>query len=411
MRYVLDRLRPGVKYAVQIRSKNEDQVSEWSPIFFVTAPRDDTIPSNVRSVTGVFTSKSFKFTWPAVTTNTDLSIMGDFAGYFIVVTDGTNRFTEVTKNRYFTINPSLYESMLGSGPTVTLYVKALDTSGNRSPNYAEATVTAPDPDDVTGFTSTPGVGSIALNWNVVTNVDISWYDIFSGTTADFTPDISNQIAATAATSFVWNSGSADPVTRYFKIRARSIYGTYSGFTADGDTTISAGSGSGTGSPITVRDEGAVLTTSAAVIDFVGSNVTATESGGTVTVNVGSGGSFTRQDATVTTASLVDSTYEDGNITMAAGYRIYKITADRSCRIRLYSSVAQRTADAGRAIGVDPSGDHGVMLDAVFSAGGTLTMSPLVDGFVDSGTDVPYSIENRSGSTSPVTVTITYLRTE
>ena len=61
---------------------------------------------------------------------------------------------------------------------------------------------------------------------------------------------------------------------------------------------------------------------------------------------------------------------------------------------------------------DPTGDHGVMLDVVMTGAGTLTLSPLVDGFTDDASDdVPYRVTNTSGSTSSVDVDLDYLRTE
>ena len=119
----------------------------------------------------------------------------------------------------------------------------------------------------------------------------------------------------------------------------------------------------------------------------------------------------RTTVTVNTASLLNGATENNTATMEIAYRIMSVTADRACRVRLYTTTTQRSADASRIPGTDPTGDHGVMLDLVFTAAGTLTMSPLVDGFLPSGTAVPYAIQNNSGSTSAVQVQISYIRTE
>lgn len=125
-----------------------------------------------------------------------------------------------------------------------------------------------------------------------------------------------------------------------------------------------------------------------------------------------GGSFTRTTVNKVTGSLANLAEETGTVTVAAAYRALYLTVDRACRVRLYTNTTKRTADAARAPGTDPTGDHGVMLDVVMTAGGTLTLSPLVDGYVDGGgTAVPYAIQNRSGSTSTVAVTLGYVRTE
>jgi hypothetical protein len=123
------------------------------------------------------------------------------------------------------------------------------------------------------------------------------------------------------------------------------------------------------------------------------------------------GTPSRTTVTVTTASLANNATENNTVTMELGYRVLSVTVDRACRIRLYTNTTKRTADAGRAVGTDPTGDHGLMLELVFTAAGTLTMSPLVDGFVDSGTAIPYAITNTSGATSTVQVQLTYLRTQ
>ena len=173
-----------------------------------------------------------------------------------------------------------------------------------------------------------------------------------------------------------------------------------------------GSGISGGTSIAVKDEGITVSSSATSLNFVGSGVSATASGSEVTVTIGgTGGGTGRQTMNITTASLTDGSTQNGSAPMAAAYRIYSITVDRACRIRLYPNGTYRTADAGRAIGTDPTGDHGVMLDAAFTGAGTLTMSPMVDGFVYSGTDVIYAIENRSGSTASVSVDFLYVGTE
>lgn len=58
---------------------------------------------------------------------------------------------------------------------------------------------------------------------------------------------------------------------------------------NGTLTLTATGGSTGGTPITVQDEGTTLTTGASSFNFTGTGVTATASGGAVTVNVASGG--------------------------------------------------------------------------------------------------------------------------
>lgn len=119
---------------------------------------------------------------------------------------------------------------------------------------------------------------------------------------------------------------------------------------------------------------------------------------------------TRTTATFTTASLAPNARSSGTITMAPGYRLYRLQTDRLARVRLYDTLVHREADVARAAGTDPTGDHGLVLDYVTTSTATLTLSPLVDGFADSAA-VPITVDNLDNATGTITVTLTYLRTE
>ena len=125
------------------------------------------------------------------------------------------------------------------------------------------------------------------------------------------------------------------------------------------------------------------------------------------------GYATRATLSTTTASLANLATENGTLAFAAGYRLLKVDVDKACRVRVYNSSAQRTADASRAIGqnVDIATDHGLVLEYVATALIDAELSPTVDGYCPSGTDAYYAIENRSGSTGTVTVIFTWIRTE
>lgn len=129
---------------------------------------------------------------------------------------------------------------------------------------------------------------------------------------------------------------------------------------------------------------------------------------------GSGGE-PRTIVTKSTAALADLASENGAIAMATGYRISKLETDVPARVRLYSTATKRNADAARAIGDDPVGDHGLVLEYITSD--TLlsaALSPMVDGYsleVTPDENIPYRITNLSGGTTPVTVTLTWQKTE
>lgn len=126
-----------------------------------------------------------------------------------------------------------------------------------------------------------------------------------------------------------------------------------------------------------------------------------------------GGFAARTTATVTTASLSNNATEDNTLTLKPGYRLIKIETDVAARVRVYDSTTSRTADASRAIGVDPTGAHGVILDFVTTPSIlTWWLNPAVDGYTAANDDtVPVAVCNLSGATDTVTVTLTWVRSE
>lgn len=123
----------------------------------------------------------------------------------------------------------------------------------------------------------------------------------------------------------------------------------------------------------------------------------------------------RATSVETTASLANNANSTADFTLTKGYKIISVTADRACRVRLYATSTDRTADASRAIGTDPIGDHGVMLDLVIPASIlTWRLTPQVHGNDLEGSpdgEIACIITNMSGATSTVQVTITYQETE
>lgn len=114
----------------------------------------------------------------------------------------------------------------------------------------------------------------------------------------------------------------------------------------------------------------------------------------------------------TTASLSAGASEDGTVTIAKGYRLLKIQTSAAARVRVYTTTANRTADAARAVGTDPSAGAGVILDYVTSGAVTHDLSPVVDGF--SGESTPSSsipITVTATGAGAVTATFTYVQTE
>lgn len=126
---------------------------------------------------------------------------------------------------------------------------------------------------------------------------------------------------------------------------------------------------------------------------------------------GSGGLGARGDVVKTTASLGDGIEEQGVIALGKSFIPFRVAVDRACRVRLYQTAAARTADAGRSPGVDPVGEHGVLLDIRLDGTTGLTWD-VTDAPTSQNNestvsaDIPYIIKNESGATSTVQVTVT-----
>lgn len=115
----------------------------------------------------------------------------------------------------------------------------------------------------------------------------------------------------------------------------------------------------------------------------------------------SGGERVRS-VTYTTSSLADGATEVGAIEVGAGFTILRFKTVHAARFRAYQSVAHRTADAGRPVGVFPSGDHGLIFeDDGSSAEDYATV--VVGGLLEGTSACPVSITNRSGATRTITV--------
>lgn len=104
----------------------------------------------------------------------------------------------------------------------------------------------------------------------------------------------------------------------------------------------------------------------------------------------------------TTSSLANGATETATLALGAGFTILHFKAAQAARFRAYQSTAHRTADASRAVGVYPSGDHGLIFEDDGSAAADYA-TVVVGGLLAGQTECPVSITNRSGSTRTITV--------
>ena len=118
----------------------------------------------------------------------------------------------------------------------------------------------------------------------------------------------------------------------------------------------------------------------------------------------------RAVTTITTASLANNVFENSSkaVPFYSGTLI-TITADRACWVRFYGNATDRIADATRTLGVTAAAGIGLLAEFVFTGAATVQVSPIAD-IANNDTvkakTLYYAIENTSGSTSTVTVTIT-----
>lgn len=167
--------------------------------------------------------------------------------------------------------------------------------------------------------------------------------------------------------------------------------------AKGDLLVGTGAGSIARLPI--GTDNFVLIADSSQPDGVRWDAASTTTGGS------------RTTVSYTTSSLIAGARETGIISMGAAYRLYKLAVSAKCRVRVYVSTATRDADATRPIGTDPGQNSGLMLEYVATSAGTYILSPMVDGFANSGANAALTIDNTDTVSAAITATLTYLETE
>jgi hypothetical protein len=134
--------------------------------------------------------------------------------------------------------------------------------------------------------------------------------------------------------------------------------------------------------------------------------------GTWVFGAGSGGSGARSDLVHTTASLANLAVATTTVALGKTAAILRVTADRACRLRLYSTAAHRTADAARPADEASTDEHTPILEIIFTASLLTVDLPrmtIIANLEASVTgDIPALIQNTSGSTHTVALTFTEL---
>ena len=113
-----------------------------------------------------------------------------------------------------------------------------------------------------------------------------------------------------------------------------------------------------------------------------------------------------------TQSIANNTAANVSITTPKTYVLYSIQTSHAAWVTLYSDTASRTADASRSETTDPTPGSGVLTEVITAGAATQLITPGTICFNSAAAGTTYAkVVNKSGSTTNVTVTLTYLQLE
>jgi hypothetical protein len=129
---------------------------------------------------------------------------------------------------------------------------------------------------------------------------------------------------------------------------------------------------------------------------------------------GGSGLASRSTAAASTGSIANAATANVTVTGFKGYLLYKIQTSAAAWVRVYTSVAARTADSGRLEGVDPSPGAGVITEVITTGAETILITPGTVGFNDESpvdTNIQLAVTNKSGGSANITVTLIIVKVE
>jgi hypothetical protein len=122
----------------------------------------------------------------------------------------------------------------------------------------------------------------------------------------------------------------------------------------------------------------------------------------------------RSTANESTASIADLDSDDIEITGFKSYMLMAIETSAAAWVVVYTSDAARTADSSRNVSTDPLPGSGVIAEVITNGAVTQKITPGALGFNDESpvtTDIYLKVQNLSGATASITVTLTLLNLE
>jgi hypothetical protein len=182
-------------------------------------------------------------------------------------------------------------------------------------------------------------------------------------------------------------------------------------------TSSSGSGSSFVFKIAGDDSTQIIINNGETVKIFGTNgiSTATDTEGAVTISGESISSMqSRQTTLGTTPSITQGSVENLVIPGFKSYLLQSLQTSSAARVRIYTSVAARSADSAR-IQSDPIPiNAGVIADIETLNNTTVLITPVIIGFNSESTpveDIVLAITNNSGSTQQITITLSVLQLE
>lgn len=126
-----------------------------------------------------------------------------------------------------------------------------------------------------------------------------------------------------------------------------------------------------------------------------------------------GGGYRRSEYEHSAPNVGAGLINNSEMTIWPSWRIFKVSTNYPARVRIYATAAQRDADANRAIGNKPQGDHGRLFELVTTADDLqYTLSPVVDLSSDIDDGLYYvAVTNLGEVTRTILTTYHYVRTE
>lgn len=110
----------------------------------------------------------------------------------------------------------------------------------------------------------------------------------------------------------------------------------------------------------------------------------------------------------TSGSIVDTQFENVDLSLFLAGVIGSVSADQPSLLRGYSSAAARTADTGRAAGAAPANVQGLVFEVeITAANQVISLSPSLSFIdLDSNNDLYLQVFNQSGADTSIQVTVT-----